>query len=70
MCVCVCVYIYCVCLGREEHITEAVMFWNQRKLRRLPFLLQTRLQEVKTIAYVAMYIIFGMHMYIGTKKVN
>ena len=33
--------------GREEHITEAVLFWNQQKLRRLPFLLQTRLQEVK-----------------------
>ena len=58
-------------LGREEHITEAVMFWNQRKLRRLPFLLQTHLQEVKTIAYiyVAMYIIFGMCAYIDTKEV-
>lgn len=34
-------------IGREEHITEAVLFWNQQKLYRLPHLLHTRLQEIR-----------------------
>lgn len=32
--------------GREEHITEAVMFWNNRKIDVLPQYLTQRLQKV------------------------
>ena len=28
-------FLLCMLLGREEHITEAVLFWNERKLCKL-----------------------------------
>ena len=36
--------------GREEFLTEAVFFWNQRKIRCLPKILGLRLRKVKFIA--------------------
>ena len=32
--------------GREEQLTEAVLFWNERKLQKLPRQLWQRLQKV------------------------
>lgn len=33
-------------VGREEFLTEAVMFWNDRKLESLPKMLAQRLRKV------------------------
>ena len=41
-------------LAREDHITEAVLFWNARKVDGLPVSLCNRLTKVKCVAtYVA-----------------
>lgn len=34
--------------GRDEHITEAAAFWNERKVAKLPQELQRRLMKVCT----------------------
>lgn len=36
----------CVFIGREEHITEAVRFWNKQKIAHMPKQLKLRLQKV------------------------
>jgi len=39
-------------LGREEFLTEAAGFWNQRKIGLLPKLLVYRLQKVHLYMYI------------------
>ena len=39
---------YCICctVGRDDALTEAVMFWNERKVLGLPKHLSLRIQKV------------------------
>ena len=39
-------------VGREEHITEAVRFWNRQKVKHMPRHLKLRLQKVCGIVFV------------------
>ena len=44
--------------GREEYLTEAVIFWNRRKICKLPNLLVKRLAKAHNKFYIQLSFIF------------
>ena len=44
-------------IGREDKITEAVLFWNSRKVESLPASLSSRLKKVHRIELMNIIII-------------